>query len=192
MDKKHLFSLSLTLIIVMLFSAMGPTTVYADGETPPPPPTTEASDTDGETGEGDAGDTATEEEVAEEPAEETSEEPVEDETSASEEGTEELPADETAEEVADEGAAEEPSLIEQVPENTEVVVLNSEGEVEPLATQEAAEAVLESDPIWCPGSQAPTPGATAAQDTYSSFDELLPSESNEGDVGISTARNHLC
>jgi hypothetical protein len=59
MDKKHLFSLSLTLIIVMLFSAMGPTVVYADGETPPDPPTSETNDTEEVTGEGEDGDTAT-------------------------------------------------------------------------------------------------------------------------------------
>ena len=87
-----------------------------------------------------------------------------DETAASEEGTAELPADETGEEQSDEAAAEEPSLMEQVPENTEVVVLNAEGEVEPLATQEAADAVVESDPIWCPGTTgSQLPVRTAVQ-----------------------------
>ena len=35
MDKKHLFTLSLILIVVMLFSAVGSTTVYADDGAPP-------------------------------------------------------------------------------------------------------------------------------------------------------------
>ena len=68
MDKKHLFSLSITLIIVMLFSAFGPTTVYADDGAPADPPAAEASDSDGETGEGETDDPAAEEDAAEEPA----------------------------------------------------------------------------------------------------------------------------
>ena len=168
MDKKHLFSLSLTLIIVMLFSALGPTTVYADDGAPTDAPSAEVSETDGEASEGETDDTATEEDVVEEPAEEAAEEQV-DETATSEEGTDELPG----EEQPDEADAEEPSLMEQVPDNTEVVVLNSEGEAEPLATQEVANAVAASDPIWCPGTQAPTPGANGCTVTHSSFDALL-------------------
>jgi len=207
MDKKHLYSLSLTLIFVMLFSAMGPTTVYAQDGTPTDAPTAEASNTDGETVEEGAteeqvDETAASDEVTEElPADETGEEQVDgataeegateeqvDETAASDEVTEELPADETAEEGGDDAPAEEPSLMEQVPENTEVVVLNADGEAEPLATQEAADAVVESDPIWCPGSQAPTPGANGCTDSYSSFDALLTFlKDNEGDTAYQSA-----
>ena len=194
MDKKHLFSLSLTLIIVMLFSAMGPTAVYADDGTSTDTPTAEVSETDGEPSEGETGETAaSEEDVAEEPAAEAAEEQVDetaaseedvaeepaaeaaeeqvDETAASEEGTAELPADETAEEGADEATAEEPSLMEQVPENTEVVVVNAEGEAEPLVTQEAADAVVESDPIWCPGTEGPDSANCTGE--FPSFDALL-------------------
>ena len=83
MDKKHLFSLSLTLIIVMLFSAMGPTTVYADDGAPTDAPSAEVSETDGEAeeaaieeevadeaGEGETDDAVTEEDAAEEPVDE--------------------------------------------------------------------------------------------------------------------------
>ena len=49
MYKKQLFSLSLTLILVLLFSALGPTTVYADDGAPPDDQTAEGSDSGGET-----------------------------------------------------------------------------------------------------------------------------------------------
>ena len=139
MYKKHLFSLSLTIIIVMLFSALGPTTVYADDGAPPDAPTTE---TDG---------ASTEEEVA---AELTEEEVAE-----------------AANEGEAERARKEPSLMEQIPDNTEVVVVNTKGKAEPLATQEAADAVVESDPMWCPAGVEP--GGTGCTDSFSSFDALL-------------------
>ena len=162
MYRKHLFSLSLTLIMVMLFSALGPTTVYADDGVPTDAPTAEGSETGGEptdeaaveqtdeTGEGQAEEAATEEVV-----------------------TEGELAGETVDGEVDEAVTEEPSLMEQVPDNTEVVVVNAEGEVEPLATQEAAEAVATSDPIWCPAGQDPTPGTNGCTDSFSSFDALL-------------------
>lgn len=149
MYRKHLLSLPLTLIIVMLFSALGPTTVYADDGVPTDTPTTEVTETD-------------------------------------EEATEEVAADEASVNQVDETATEEPSLMEQVPDNTEVVVVNAEGEVEPLATQEAAEAVAVSDPIWCPAGVGP--GGAGCTDSYSSFDDLLNFlKTNEGDPAYQQA-----
>ncbi len=52
-----------------------------------------------------------------------------------------------------------PEVLEQAPPDTQVVVVNDEGQVEPLATVEAAEILVTGDPVWCPGSAAPTPGA---------------------------------
>ena len=177
MYRKHLFSLSLTIIMVMLFSALGPTTVYADEGVPTDAPTAEGSETGGEptdeatqeqtdeTGEGQAEEIATEEVV-----------------------TEGELAGETVDGEVDEVVTEEPSLMEQVPENTEVVVVNADGEVEPLATQEAADAVATSDPIWCPAGQDPTPGANGCTDSYSSFDALLNFlKTNEADAAYQQA-----
>lgn len=45
-------------------------------------------------------------------------------------------------------------IIEQLPEGTEVVVLSEDG-VEPLASAEAAEIILEDDPLWCPAGHTP-------------------------------------
>lgn len=46
------------------------------------------------------------------------------------------------------------SILGEVPEGTDVVVLNSEGETLPLASQEAAEVLANGDPIWCPAGVA--------------------------------------
>ncbi len=162
MYRKHLFSLSLTLIMVMLFSALGPTTVYADEGAPPDAPTTEGSETGGEPTD----------EATEEQTDDTGEDQAE-ETTTEEVVTGGELTGETGEGEVDEAVTEEPSLMEQVPENTEVVVVNADGEVEPLATQEAAEAVATSDPIWCPAGQDPTPGANGCTNSYTSFDALL-------------------
>jgi hypothetical protein len=64
-------------------------------------------------------------------------------------------------------------ILSAVPENTDVTVLDANGEAQPLATQEAADAIATSDPIWCPGSQAPTPGQNNCTQSFSSFDALL-------------------
>ena len=47
-DKARAFLLSLTIIAVLVFSAVGTTTVFADGDTPPdsPPAVTSAEDTE--------------------------------------------------------------------------------------------------------------------------------------------------
>jgi hypothetical protein len=193
----------------MLFSALGPTTVYADDGTPTDQPTTEGSETDGEptedateeqTGDGEPSEEASEEQTGEtgegETEEATGEEVSTEEEPTGEAGdgeageaaTEEELTNETGEGETDEASADEPSLMEQVPDNTDIVVVNTEGEVEPLATQEAAEAVATSDPIWCPAGQDPTPGENGCTDSYSSFDELLTfMQTNEGDVAYQQA-----
>lgn len=41
-------------------------------------------------------------------------------------------------------------VLEQLPEGTQIIVVDEEGNLEPLATEEAAEIVAEADPMWCP------------------------------------------
>jgi hypothetical protein len=236
MYRKHLFSLSITLIVVMLFSALGPTTVYADDTSPPDAPAAETSDTGGgaeeegeaevqsdETDQGQAEEVVTEEEataeagdsgtveeeavtedttegqaeeiiteeettaeaddsgtveeeaVTEDTSEGQAEEAVTEEEPAAEAGDSEPASEEAvtedtgdgvAEETAiEEDATEEPSLMEQVPDDTEVVVINAEGETEPLATEEAAAIVVAGDPVWCPDTApGPTPGENGCTD----------------------------
>jgi hypothetical protein len=65
-----------------------------------------------------------------------------------------------------------PEVLEQAPPDTQVVVVNEEGAVEPLATVEAAEILVTGDPVWCPGSAAPTPGANGCTPGYTTMAAL--------------------
>ncbi len=65
-----------------------------------------------------------------------------------------------------------PEVLEQVPPDTQVVVVNDEGQVEPLASVEAAEVLVTGDPVWCPGSAAPTPGANGCTPGYTTMAAL--------------------
>ena len=146
-DKARAFFLSLTIVAMLVFSAVGTTTVFADDD-----PTTGSSETDTTTTDTtDQGDTSTSSE-------------------------EQQPAEVT------------PPLLEQLPENTTVAVVDTAGEVQPLVSQDSAEAVLLSDPIWCPEGQVPTPGANGCTASYSSFTELLDYlKVNEGDAAYQQA-----
>lgn len=182
--------LSLTIIVVIVFSAFGPTIAYADGGTTPESPATEvtSSSEEGSTESTEATAEATsapeqesteatstpEPVVAEatavpaEVAAEVTAEAVSEEPAADQQPTEEAaPATEEAAPTSDE------SVLDEVPENTTVTVLDANGEAQPLATQEAAEAIATSDPVWCPGAQAPTPDANGCTRSFPSFTELL-------------------
>ena len=68
-----------------------------------------------------------------------------------------------------------PEVLEQAPPDTAVVVVNDAGQVEPLATVEAAEILVTGDPVWCPAAVvgAPTPGANGCTPSYGSMTNLL-------------------
>lgn len=152
-DKTRTSLLSLAIIIVLVISAFSPLTVYADEGTPAETPPAETS------GEG--------EEAGQETTKETS-------TAEGETSTAEASRTGTVEEAAkDTAPAQDAGILSEVPEDTAVTVLDENGEAQPLATEAAAEAISTSDPIWCPGSQAPTPGANGCTPNFNSFTELL-------------------
>jgi hypothetical protein len=62
-------------------------------------------------------------------------------------------------------------ILNAAPPGTEVLVVDPGGTPEPLATQEAAEAILQSDPEWCPGST--TPGSLGCTGSFATVDALL-------------------
>ena len=197
--------LSMAIIMVLVFSAVRPINAYADDGTPSGDTTTEVtSNPEGESSEGGSTEGSTTEEVT---VSQTTEEsvPVEgvDGSSPTEgavpstdaapavegdpalaEGTQ--PSTEAAPAEA-EAATPEASILSEVPENTDVTVLDANGEVQSLATQEAADAIATSDPIWCPGGQSPTPGQNGCTPSFPSFDELLSYMSgNTGYQGAGT------
>lgn len=68
-------------------------------------------------------------------------------------------------------------LVADVPAGTDVVVLDENGAVLPLATEAAAEVVAHGDPIWCPSTQAvPTPGLNGCTISYTTLTALLAAE----------------
>ncbi|MFN8410891.1 MAG: right-handed parallel beta-helix repeat-containing protein [Anaerolineales bacterium] len=69
----------------------------------------------------------------------------------------------------------EATLLSQIPENTDVIVLNENGDIVPLATQEASEIITSDiDPMWCPASVAvPTANKFGCTNSFASFTELF-------------------
>lgn len=122
------FLVFMTVIAVVLTSAITTTTAYAD---------------DGDGG----GETS---------------EPAGGEEQTAGEGEEQPVVEETVETVAE--------IIEQLPEGTEIIVVGEDG-IEPLATEEAAQAILEGDPMWCPDGA--TPGDASCTAGFASFQELI-------------------
>lgn len=105
----------------------------------------------------------------------TPEETVEvtEQTSTQDEATEETPQPdvkpESTPESSDSAEAVE-SIIESLPEDMQLVVLDEEGEALPLVSQEAEQAVVVGDPIWCPTTVAiPTPNLNGCSGSYATF-----------------------
>ena len=152
------------IIGVLLVAAVQPSLALADEATPPaeetqPPPPTPVPEEVEET------EQAPEQEgQAEEPTAEPAEAPTEEPTAeAAEAATEELDL---------------PEILEQAPEGTEVVVLDENGEPLALATEEAAEAMLVGDPIWCNETDAPIAGAGSCTASYASLQALIDDINN--------------
>jgi hypothetical protein len=124
-----------------------------------------------------SGETSTPDQPTVEPVSTATEVPVEAtstpaEMPATEEPT--VPPTEEADPVAEEeSSAPESSILDDIPDDTTITVLDSDGQVQPLATQETADAIEELDPIWCPAGQAPTPGANGCTPSFDSFKKLL-------------------
>ncbi len=59
------------------------------------------------------------------------------------------------EQVPAEEEAPEPALFEQIPGDTDVVVLDENGETLPLASEAAMDVILDTDPMWCPAESSP-------------------------------------
>lgn len=127
------FVWSIILIFVVILNLLNVNIARADDSTPPPPTEEPAQPP---------------EEPTDSPALETTAVPIE--TPVVAEGTDS--ADEQA------PVEEEPVLsdvLADLPENTDVVVLDEFGNPIPLASQAAADAVLEDDPMWCPAGTLP-------------------------------------
>lgn len=231
-DRIHTLLLSLTVIVVLIFSAIGPTIAYADGGTTTEPPptdtsiatstsdsstvtadssdTTNVADSDGDN---DGGTTATPAPTSDSTGQTTVEatatpvptdlitagttdqatttqttkhhkhkkqssdtQTTDTTTATTDAATTDATAVDAAAPTGDTATATSDStVLNTVPENTTVTVLDENGQSQPLASQDAAQAIATtSDPIWCPATQTtPTPGANGCTDSFPSFDALL-------------------
>lgn len=64
-----------------------------------------------------------------------------------------------------------PEVIDQLPAGTDVVVVNQDGTVEPLATETASQIIQNGDPMWCP--EGATPGDAGCTSSFSDFASLI-------------------
>ena len=77
-----------------------------------------------------------------------------------------------------------PEVLEQAPPDTQVVVVNDEGQVEPLATVEAAEILVTGDPVWCPAAVgSPTPDLNGCTSSHTTMTSLVTQLSGGGFTG---------
>jgi len=127
----------------LLLSAMNTVSAFADEISPPP--TEEATSPEVLPVENETGDVDDADEGL------TSFDAVDEEANSSDE--EQLPVMET--------------ILEQLPENTELVVLDENGESLSLASQAATDILANSDPQWCPTGT--TPGSSTCSGVKTSF-----------------------
>ena len=67
-------------------------------------------------------------------------------------------------------------LLTQAPENTDLVVLDENGEALPLSSQEALNTILETDPMWCPAGVLP--GGVGCTTNFASIALLIADMAN--------------
>lgn len=80
--------------------------------------------------------------------------------------------------VSDEESTTVAEVIESLPEDTEIIVLDENGEALPLATAEAEDAVYNGDPLWCPAGVAPNPGVGGCSPSFTGFTDDAPLTDN--------------
>jgi hypothetical protein len=145
MSQKRFSFFAIVTIFVLIFSLVNAGIALADDETPPPAATGEPVQ-------------PPEEQPGGEPTEVPAAEPA--------------PADETSPvETPTEEAATLAEVAEELPEGTDIVLLNEDGAVEPLVTEEAADLFVNGDPMWCPTGVLP--GGAGCTSAYTSFTDLI-------------------
>ncbi|MBL8049824.1 MAG: hypothetical protein JNM46_01255 [Anaerolineales bacterium] len=64
-------------------------------------------------------------------------------------------------------------ILEQLPQDTELIIVDENGEALPLASEAAEEAVVLKDPIWCPAGVAPKPNMGGCSGSFVSLSALV-------------------
>jgi len=182
--------LVVTILVVLTMSAIWAVPARADDGAPPPAETAEVVPPPEEsTPEAPVVEPPAEEPIAavEElpPAEETPLATAEPALPTEEVAPTELPAVEgvpTEAPIVEELPVEEPApqeeaptaVLAQVPDGTDVIVVDEAGTAVALATQEAADILVSGDPIWCPATvTVPTPGAGGCSGSFTSMEAMI-------------------
>ena len=156
-QKRHSF-LTIFLIIVLCINLLNVQTVHADGEPPTEPPVPTQVETEPPTAE-----------PTEPPTEVVTEAPTEIPTEATPAPIDSTPtAPESTPEPEGTPIAE---ILTQLPESTEVVVIDETGTPVPLVSEEAADITEAFDPMWCPAGVLP--GGVGCTTNYSSISNLI-------------------
>ena len=168
------FMYLLTISAVLLMSVMPSYTVYADGDAEADPPPEESTVTTPEDPP-----MADPVEPAGAPSSDPSSEPDPDEPTQEGDSVDTPAAEQVTGDIQSEGdpASEDipsvPEILEMAPDGTDLVLVNEEGDPEPLASEQAAEILVEGDPIWCPEGQVPDSGNNGCTPSYATFGALV-------------------
>ncbi|MFZ5821614.1 MAG: hypothetical protein ACOYYJ_17085 [Chloroflexota bacterium] len=183
MSRKIKFGIALFVITLLLVAL--PMSALADEESPPPE-TSEATEAPPLEDESLPNEPSPADVVAAEPVPEETDEPAPVAPTEDEGVTAPAPANEgeagTDEEEPQPGSTGGTEALAELPEDTNLVVLDENGAPEPLVTQAAEDAILEGDPVWCPAGQIPTPGQNGCTPSYTNMTDLL---AHIGDPGAS-------
>ncbi|MFN8410900.1 MAG: hypothetical protein U0Z26_00795 [Anaerolineales bacterium] len=100
--------------------------------------------------------------------------------------TEPLAQDGAVTEATPQTQPEAAPILAELPQNTNVVVVSEQGSVLPLASQDAAQAIVHGDPVWCPVGVAP--GGVGCTSPTTSFNTMLTNLTSQyGATGPSKA-----
>lgn len=163
MNRLRTIMFVVTVFLALLLSAVNTVPALADDGAPPPPAETSVAPPPEEA-------PPPEPPPAEEPAPAEEAPPAEAVPAEEPAAVEAAPASEEPAVPQEETVAE---VLAQLPEGTDLVVVDAEGEVLPLATEEAAQAIAFVDPVWCPTGVAPNPGVGGCSPWYGSLSELV-------------------
>jgi hypothetical protein len=159
----------LMLLLALTFSAIGVTPALADDGVTPPADAPVVEQPVADTPVVDAPVATVQEPAVEEAAASTTEEPA-----AVEGSVADAPTVEESVAAPEHETVTVAEVLDQLPAETEVVVLDASGEPLSLASQDAATAIVSGDPMWCPrdskpGSQGCTPGQSSLNDLINLF-----------------------
>ena len=164
------------IVAVLSFQAFSPVPAYADGETPP---------SAGKTLEGtdppEPEEAVTEVTGTVSPAQAETSLPIPPREGREPKRSSSAPVETPpAEEAAAPGEMSLAEALQELPDETDAIVLDENGQPVPLVTTEAAEIIEASDPMWCPDGVAPIANTGDCTDSYSSMTALLAALSGAG------------